>query len=176
MGLHRRNHVTLHSGSVVGADGFGYEFADGRHRKIEQLGTAEIGDHVEIGACSTIDRARFGRTYIGEGTKLDNQVQVGHNTIIGKHCILVAGTDIAGSVKIGDYVTIAAQVGIAGHLEIADRVVLAARTGVTKGITEPGQYMGFPHQSAGEERKQIVRTRRLGDLISRVKRLEKENG
>ncbi|MEZ5327409.1 MAG: UDP-3-O-(3-hydroxymyristoyl)glucosamine N-acyltransferase [Verrucomicrobiales bacterium] len=165
--------VILHSGCVVGADGFGYEFVDVRHRKVEQLGIVEIADDVEIGACSTIDRARFGRTRIGEGTKIDNQVQVGHNAVIGKHCIIVAGGAIAGSCLIGDYVTMAAQVGVAGHLQITDKVVLGARAGVTKSIQESGMYFGFPHQPAAVERKQIAAARKVTDLLARLKALEK---
>lgn len=168
------NRVILHSGCVIGADGFGYDQVDGVHRKVEQLGTVEIADDVEIGACSTVDRARFGRTRIGEGTKIDNQVQVGHNAVIGRHCIIVAGGAIAGSCLIGDHVTIAAQVGVAGHLQIADNVVLGARTGVTKTITDPGMYLGFPHQPAAEERRQIARARQIESLLERVKALEME--
>ncbi len=165
--------VILHSGCVIGADGFGYEFVEGRHQKVEQLGIVEIADDVEIGACSTVDRARFGRTRIGEGTKIDNQVQVGHNAVIGKHCIIVAGGAIAGSCLIGDYVTMAAQVGVAGHLQITHQVILGARAGVTKSIHESGMYLGFPHQPAAIERKQIAAARKIGDLLGRVKSLEK---
>lgn len=168
------NRVILHSGCVIGADGFGYEFVDGRHQKVEQLGIVEIADDVEIGACTTIDRARFGRTRIGEGTKIDNQVQVGHNAVIGRHCIIVAGGALAGSCLIGDYVTIAAQVGVAGHLQITDKVILGARTGVTKSIQESGMYLGFPHQPAGVERKQVAAARKIPDLLTRVKALEKK--
>ena len=145
---------------------------DGSHQKIEQVGTVEIGDDVEIGANSTIDRARFGKTRIGDGTKIDNLVQIGHNVVIGKHCIIVALTGIAGSVQIGNYVTMAAQVGIAGHIEIVDNVVLGARAGVTKSITEPGFYMGYPAQPAKKEKRMIVRSRQLPTLFDRVQELE----
>ncbi|MBV64127.1 MAG: UDP-3-O-(3-hydroxymyristoyl)glucosamine N-acyltransferase, partial [Rickettsiales bacterium] len=112
------NRVIIHGGSVIGSDGFGYEFDGSTHQKIVHFGHVEIGSDVEIGANCTIDRGRFGKTLIGEGTKIDNLCQVGHNVIIGKHCIIVADTAIGGSSKIGDYVTMAAQVGIAGHLEV----------------------------------------------------------
>jgi UDP-3-O-[3-hydroxymyristoyl] glucosamine N-acyltransferase len=166
--------VILHSGCVIGADGFGYEFVDGQHQKVEQLGIVELADDVEIGASTTIDRARFGRTRIGEGTKIDNQVQVGHNAVIGRHCVIVAGGALAGSCQIGDYVTIAAQVGVAGHLQIADKVILGARTGVTKSIQKSGMYLGFPHQPAAVERKQVAAARKIPQLLTRVKALEKK--
>lgn len=167
------NRVILHPGVVVGADGFGFEFVEGRHRKIEQLGIVRIGDDVEIGASSTIDRARFGETVIGEGTKIDNQVQIGHNCIIGKHCIIVAQTGISGSTRIGDYVTLAAQCGIAGHLVVADRVTCGGRSGVIASIKEPGgTYLGYPARPFKEDRREAMRIKQLGSLFRRVKALE----
>jgi len=121
--------VILHSGVVIGADGFGYEFERGRHRKVRQLGSVQIDDDVEIGAGSMVDRGRIGRTRIGAGTKIDNLVQVGHNTVIGKHCILVSGVAIAGSVVVGDYVVMAAQVGVAGHVTVGAQSTLRPRGG-----------------------------------------------
>ena len=164
--------VRLHSGTVIGGDGFGYELQQGRHHKIDQLGTVRIGDDVEVGANSTIDRARFGETWIGQGTKIDNLVQIGHNVVIGKHCIIVAQVGIAGSVKIGDFVVIAAQAGIAGHLELGSQVVVTARGGVTKHLPKAGTYMGFPAMPAREMRSILVAERRLPDLINRIKALE----
>ena len=169
--------VTLHSGCVIGADGFGYQFVRGRHRKIRQAGIVQIDDDVEIGAGSTIDRARFGRTWIGEGTKIDNLVQIGHNVVLGKHCIVVAGTGIAGSAHLGDYVVIAAQSGVAGHVVIGAQCTIAARGGVTKDLPPgPAQYMGFPAAPAAEEKRRLAATRRLPDLLARVKRLEALHG
>lgn len=169
------NRVILHPGVVVGADGFGFEFVDGRHRKIDQLGIVRIDDDVEIGASTTIDRARFGETVIGEGTKIDNQVQIGHNCRIGKHCIIVAQTGIAGSARIGNYVTIAAQCGIAGHIEIADRVTLAGRSGVVSSIAEPGgTYFGYPAKPMKEVLRDNMRIKQIGALQKRVKELEKD--
>ncbi|MFZ0917997.1 MAG: UDP-3-O-(3-hydroxymyristoyl)glucosamine N-acyltransferase, partial [Candidatus Udaeobacter sp.] len=112
--------VIIHSGAVIGADGFGFEMVDGRQQKIQQLGIVQIDDHVEIGANTTIDRARFGRTWIQEGAKIDNLVQVAHNVIIGKNTVIAAQTGIAGSVQIGQRVLIGGQVGIIGHIEIGD--------------------------------------------------------
>jgi UDP-3-O-[3-hydroxymyristoyl] glucosamine N-acyltransferase len=167
------NRVILHPGVVVGADGFGFEFVEGRHRKIEQLGIVRIGDDVEIGASSTIDRARFGETVIGEGTKIDNQVQIGHNCIIGKHCIIVAQVGISGSTRIGDYVTFAAQSGVAGHLVIADRVTFGGRSGVIASVKEPGGiYFGYPARPFKEDRREAMRIKQLGSLFRRVKALE----
>lgn len=165
--------VVVHSGTVIGSDGFGYEFTGGRHVKIEQVGVVEIGDDVEIGACTTIDRARFGRTVIGEGTKIDNLVQIGHNVRIGRHCILVSQVGISGSTRLGDRVTVAGQVGIAGHLEIADNVVLLAKAGVTKSLTEPGAYTGFPAKPLLEGRRLLTLPGKIPDILDRLRALEK---
>ena len=166
--------VILHSGVVIGADGFGYEFKDGRHRKIQQEGIVQIDDDVEIGAGTMVDRARFGRTWIGEGTKIDNLVQIGHNVVIGKHCIIVAFAAIAGSAQIGDYVIIGAQAGIAGHVKVGSQSRLGGRCGVTKDLA-PGQtYLGFPAVPVAEERRRLAGVNRLPQLVARVKRLESE--
>lgn len=164
--------VFLHSGVVIGADGFGYEFRQGRHRKVRQAGIVQIDNDVEIGAGSTVDRARFGRTWIGAGTKIDNLVQIGHNVVIGKHCIIVACTAIAGSAIIGDYVVIAAQVGIAGHVHVGSQSTLAARSGVTRDLPAGQTYLGFPAIPAGEEKRRLASINRLPQLVARVKELE----
>ncbi|MDB4358646.1 UDP-3-O-(3-hydroxymyristoyl)glucosamine N-acyltransferase [Verrucomicrobiales bacterium] len=165
--------VIVHPGVVIGGDGFGFEFIDGRHQKIEQLGIVRVESDVEIGASTTIDRARFGETVIGEGTKIDNQVQIGHNCIIGKHCIIVAQTGISGSTRIGNYVTLAAQCGIAGHIEIADQTTCGGRSGVIQSITEPGgTYFGYPARPLKEDRRESMRIKQLGALMKRVKALE----
>jgi len=169
--------VILHPGVVIGADGFGFEFVEGRHRKIEQLGIVRIGNDVEIGASTTVDRARFGETVIGEGSKIDNQVQIGHNCLIGKHCIIVAQTGISGSTRIGDYVVLAAQSGVAGHLTIADRVTLGGRSGVISSIEEPGgTYFGYPARPFKEDRREAMRVKQLGNLMKRVRDLEARLG
>lgn len=166
--------VLMHSGVVIGADGFGYEFVGGRHCKIDQTGMVQIDDDVEIGANTTIDRARFGRTWIREGAKIDNQVQIGHNVTIGRHCIIIAQVGIAGSTHVGDYTVIAAQAGLAGHLEIGSNLVIGGRAGVTKSLLEKGHYMGFPAAPAAEVRKQWVHIRKIGGLLQRVAELEKK--
>ena len=133
----------------------------------------EIGNDVEIGANTTIDRARFGRTVIGEGTKIDNLVQIGHNCAIGKHCLIVALTGISGSTRLGDYVTVAGQVGIAGHIEVGDHAVLAARTGATTSLPGGQFYSGYPAQPFREEMKMNAQVRRLSKLVDRIKAIEK---
>jgi len=164
--------VILHSSVVIGGDGFGYEFSQGRHRKVRQAGIVQIDNEVEIGAGTTVDRARFGRTWIGEGTKIDNLVQIGHNVIIGKHCIIVAGTAIAGSAIVGDYVVIAAQVGIAGHVTVGAQATLAARCGVTRDLPGGQTYLGFPAIPASDEKRRLASINRLPQLQARVKELE----
>jgi UDP-3-O-[3-hydroxymyristoyl] glucosamine N-acyltransferase len=166
--------VILHSGVVIGGDGFGYEFENGRHRKIPQVGIVELGDDVEVGAGSMIDRARFGRTTVGMGTKIDNLVQIGHNVTIGRHCIIVAATAIAGSATIGDYVVIAAQSGVAGHVNVGSGCTLGGRSGVTKDLP-PGQvtYLGFPAQPAVDEKRRLASINRVPGLQDRIKTLER---
>ena len=164
--------VILQPGAVIGSDGYGYEFHDGRHVKIDQVGIVEIGDDVEIGANTTIDRARFGKTLIGEGSKIDNLVQIGHNCVIGKHCLIISQTGISGSSHLGDYVTAAGQVGIAGHVTIGSKAVLSGRTGVTASLPGGEVYAGKPALPIREEMKLQALVRRLPKLVARVKALE----
>jgi UDP-3-O-[3-hydroxymyristoyl] glucosamine N-acyltransferase len=164
--------VILHPGVVIGSDGYGYEFSEGRHVKIDQVGIVEIGDDVEIGANTTIDRARFGKTVVGEGTKIDNLVQIGHNVVIGKHCLIIALTGISGSSRLEDYVTVAGQVGIAGHVTIGAKSTLAARTGAINNLGGGTVYAGNPAQLIREELKEQAYCRRLPKLFERVKALE----
>jgi UDP-3-O-[3-hydroxymyristoyl] glucosamine N-acyltransferase len=166
--------VIVHPNAVIGSDGYGYEQVDGRHVKLAQVGIVEIGDDVEIGAGSTIDRARFGRTVIGEGTKIDNLVQIAHNVVIGKHCLVVALTGIAGSAKLEDGVVAAAQVGIGGHLTVGAGAVLSARTGVTTSIEGGKTYSGHPARPIMEEQRSRAQVKRLPKLVERVKKLEEE--
>lgn len=164
--------VILHSGAVLGGDGFGFELQDGRQVKIPQIGIVQVDDDVEIGANSTVDRARFGRTWIGEGTKIDNLVQIGHNVVIGKHCILCAFVGVSGSTKIGDYVTLAGQVGTVGHVEIGDGVIVGAQAGVSKTLAVKQIYMGSPAVPAREWKEQVAQIHSLHKLRTRVARLE----
>ncbi len=167
------NRVILHSGVVLGSDGFGFEWSGGKHVKIPQVGIVQVDDDVEIGANTTVDRARFGRTWIQEGCKIDNLVQIAHNVVVGRHTLLVAQAGISGSTQLGQRVTLAGQVGVAGHLEIGDGAVVSAQSGVSKSLPGGALYMGSPAQPAAEFREQVALVRRLGRLQERVQRLEK---
>ena len=134
----------IHAGAVIGADGYGFATQGGRHHKIPQIGIVRIEDDVEIGANTTIDRAALGETVIGEGTKIDNLVQIGHNVKIGKHCLLVSQVGIAGSTELGDYVVVAGQSGFAGHLKIGHRVQVAAKSAVLDDVPDDTKVMGIP--------------------------------
>lgn len=170
------NRVILHSGVVVGSDGFGFEMSGGRHVKIPQVGIVQIDDDVEIGANTTLDRARFGRTWIKEGTKIDNLVQIAHNVVVGKHCLIVSQVGISGSTHLGDYVTLAGQVGVVGHIEIGNKVIVGAQSGVSKSLPVGDLYMGTPAVPAAEYREQVALMRRLAKLNARVQALEKKAG
>jgi UDP-3-O-[3-hydroxymyristoyl] glucosamine N-acyltransferase len=166
--------VILHSGVVLGADGFGYEQVNGSHKKIPQVGNVEIGDDVEIGANSAIDRGRFGRTRIGKGTKIDNLVQIGHNCAIGEHCIICGLVGIAGSTIIGDHVTVAGQVGIAGHLTIGDKCIIMAQAGVTKDVPSGSIMLGAPAVPHKEFKRVIAAMQRLPETVSKLHELEEQ--
>ena len=166
--------VRLQPGVVVGADGFGYEFVQGRHEKVPQIGTVAIGDDVEIGANTTLDRARFSRTTVGEGTKIDNLVQVAHNVVIGRHCILCSQVGISGSTTLEDYVILGGQAGIGGHITLGKGSKAGGQAGVTSDLA-PGTYVnGTPAIPYMLERRLAVLTQRLPDLFKRVERLEQQ--
>ena len=167
--------VIIHSGAVIGADGFGFEFKDGRQQKIPQIGIVQIDDDVEVGANTTIDRARFGRTWIQEGVKIDNLVQIAHNVVIGKHSVIAAQVGISGSVRVGERVSMAGQVGIVGHATIGDGTMIAAQSGVSKNIPG-GVWFGYPAVPFDEAKKQFAWIHRLGKLFERVKAIEKKLG
>lgn len=138
-------HVILHSGAVIGSDGFGFApDTDGVRHKIPQVGTVVIGDHCEIGANTTVDRATLGATTIGAGTKIDNLVQIAHNVTLGEHCVMASQSGIAGSTTVGKHVIMGAQVGVTGHVSICDKTTLAARAGVISSIKKPAVYAGTP--------------------------------
>jgi UDP-3-O-[3-hydroxymyristoyl] glucosamine N-acyltransferase len=165
--------VILHSGAVIGADGFGFEMVDGRQQKIQQLGIVQIDDDVEIGANTTVDRARFGRTWIQQGVKIDNLVQIAHNVVIGKNTVIAAQTGIAGSVQIGQRVLIGGQAGVIGHIEIGDNTAIGAQSGISKNISG-GAWWASPAVPLAEAKQQIAWIRRLGKLVARVKAIEKK--
>lgn len=165
----------IHPGAVIGADGFGLANEQGRWIKVPQLGTVRIGDDVEIGANTTIDRGALDDTVIEEGVKLDNQIQIAHNVKIGAHTAVAGCTAIAGSTTIGRHCMIAGGVGIAGHLEICDRVTVQAMTLVTRSITRPGVYSGsLPMDNVERWRKNSARFRHLDELARRIAALEKK--
>jgi len=164
----------IHSGTVVGADGFGYSTVEGVHHKIPQVGTVVIEDDVEIGANATIDRARFDKTVIKKGTKIDNLVQIAHNVIIGEHSRIIAQTAIAGSTTIGNNVTLAGQSGVDGHIHIGDNVVVAGKAGVTKDVPSNMCVSGFPAQSHEKELKMQACLRKLPELFKAFKKLSEK--
>ncbi len=168
--------VILQPGAVIGSDGYGYEVVEGRHVKIDQVGIVEIQNDVEIGANTTIDRARFGRTVIGEGSKIDNLVQIAHNVQLGKHCLLVSQSGVAGSARTGDYVVVAAQAGVGGHVKIGAKSVLAGRAGATADLEGGQTYSGMPARPFMEEQRSRAMVRQLPKLAERVKALEKRSG
>jgi UDP-3-O-[3-hydroxymyristoyl] glucosamine N-acyltransferase len=166
--------VIIHSGAVIGSDGFGFRFAEGRHHKVAHTGHVQIDDDVEVGACTTIDRARFGRTWIQAGTKIDNLVQIAHNVIIGPHCLVCAQTGISGSARLGKHVTLAGQVGVVGHIEIADEVLVTAKSGVSKDATKGQQLMGTYGIPLKEARELVAHYHRLPKTAAKIKSLESE--
>jgi UDP-3-O-[3-hydroxymyristoyl] glucosamine N-acyltransferase len=170
------NRVRLHSGVVIGADGFGYVFDSGSHRKVPQIGNVIIKDDVEIGANTTIDRGALGPTVVGKGTKIDNLVQVGHNCVLGEHCLLVAQVGIAGSSRLGNYVILGGQAGIVGHLKIGNRVSVAGQSGVMNNIPDGEKWLGSPAQPDRLVKRQILAIQRLPDLLKRVAELERKLG
>jgi UDP-3-O-[3-hydroxymyristoyl] glucosamine N-acyltransferase len=166
--------VRIQPGVVIGSDGFGYEFVNGRHEKVPQVGHVVVGDDVEIGANTTIDRARFSRTSIGEGTKIDNLVQIAHNVVIGRHCMICAQVGISGSTTLEDYVVLGGQAGVAGHLTIAKGTKVGAQSGIN-GDTEPGSFLnGTPAINYTLERRLVVLYRKLPELFKRVDALAAE--
>lgn len=164
--------VIIHPGVVLGADGFGFAEDNGEWVKIPQLGKVIIGDDVEIGASTSIDRGAIDDTVIGDGVKIDNQVQIGHNVKIGAHTIISGCVGIAGSAVIGEHCKLAGQVGVAGHLEIASGTVVTGDSMVTHSLQKGVYSSGLATQEAGEWRKNAVRLRRLNELFNRVKKLE----
>ncbi|MEE9167985.1 MAG: UDP-3-O-(3-hydroxymyristoyl)glucosamine N-acyltransferase [Candidatus Neomarinimicrobiota bacterium] len=168
------NHVTIHSGTVIGSDGFGYITDDGIHHKTPQTGCVVVGDNVEIGAGCTIDRGTIGDTVIGDGSKLDNLVHIAHNVKLGKGCLVAALVGIAGSSVVGDYVAFGGQAGVVNHVEIGSHARLAAKTGVTKSLPGGKTYAGMPAREIMEKSRSDALVRRLPDLVRKVKELESE--
>jgi UDP-3-O-[3-hydroxymyristoyl] glucosamine N-acyltransferase len=166
--------VRIHSGTVVGSDGFGYVMDNGVHRKVPQVGQVIVQDDVEIGANVTIDRGALGPTIIGRGTKIDNLVQIAHNVTIGEHCLVVAQVGVAGSSKLGNYVTLAGQVGISGHIKIGHRAIIGAQSGVMHDVPDGERWFGAPAQPDRKAKRQILATQQLPDVLRRLSELERQ--
>jgi UDP-3-O-[3-hydroxymyristoyl] glucosamine N-acyltransferase len=158
----------IQPGAVIGAEGFGYEPVGGEIRRIPQVGVVVLEDDVEVGANTTLDRARFSRTFVGRGTKIDNLVQVAHNVRIGRQCLITAQVGIAGSTTLGDHCVLGGQAGVAGHLTLGDRVRLGAQTGLFEDVPADGFMNGTPAVPFGLERRMVVLSRRLPELFKKV--------
>ena len=167
------NHIIIHNGAVIGSDGFGFAPDGDKYKKIPQMGHVVIEDDVEIGANCTIDRATLGHTLIQKGCKLDNQIQIAHNVVIGENTVIAAQAGVSGSTKIGTHVTIAGQVGIVGHVNIHDNAVLAAKSGISKDVPEGEIWFGYPAQHIMRQKKVEVSVRHLPQLTKKVNQLEK---
>lgn len=168
------SNVIIHSGAVIGADGFGYRFTNGQFEKIPQLGSVRIEDNVEIGACATIDRGAIGPTVIGQGTKIDNLVMVGHNCEIGRHNVFASQAGIAGSSTTGDYVRLAGQAGISDHVRLNTGCAVGAKSGVNKDVPAGETWIGFPATIESEQKRLLVAVKRVPALRDQVLELEKQ--
>jgi len=168
--------VRIHSGSVIGSDGFGYVQDGGMHRKVPQIGNVILREDVEIGSNVSIDRGALGPTVIGKGTKIDNLVQIAHNVTIGDHCLVISQVGIAGSTKVGNYVIFAGQAGVAGHLKIGSKVTVAAQAGVMNHIPDGEKWLGSPAQPDRQAKRQLIAIQHLPELLKRVAELEKKLG
>jgi len=160
--------------SVIGGDGFGFHFANGKHNKVPQTGIVEIGDNVEIGNNVCIDRATFGKTLIGEGCKIDNQVQIAHNVKLGKHVIVVAQAGISGSTEVGDYSVLAGKAGLVGHITIGKGVTIGGASVVTKSVSDGKFVIGYPAVEEKQWKRQAIYISKLPELNKKIKELDKK--
>ncbi len=165
--------VVLYSGCVIGSDGFGWAFVDGRPERIPQIGNVVLEDDVEVGANTCIDRAQMGSTRIGAGTKIDNLVQIGHNCRIGKHCVIAALSGLAGSTVVGDHVKVGGQAGFKGHVSVGSRVSIGGAAGIWADVADGATVSGNPARDHREHIRQEVMIRKLPKLFDRVEALER---
>jgi UDP-3-O-[3-hydroxymyristoyl] glucosamine N-acyltransferase len=169
------NNCTIHSGSIIGSDGFGFApHDDGTYSKIPQIGNVILEDNVEVGACTTIDRATLGSTIIRKGVKLDNQIQIAHNVEIGENTVIAAQTGIAGSTKIGKNCMIGGQVGFAGHLVIGNNVKIQAQSGIGKNLSDGETVQGSPAFNYSDFSKSFVHFRNFPKIISEIEDIKKK--
>ncbi|MBM3908473.1 MAG: UDP-3-O-(3-hydroxymyristoyl)glucosamine N-acyltransferase [Gemmatimonadetes bacterium] len=166
--------VAIHAGTVIGSDGYGYVFDQGQHRKMLQIGNVVIGNDVEIGANSAIDRAALGSTRIGAGTKIDNLVHVAHNVVFGEHCLIMGQCGFAGSTTFGNYCVIASQTGVTGHLTIGNQVTVGGKSGVTRDLEDGQIVLGYPAVPDKQAKRQWIALQQLPDLLGRVRELERQ--
>lgn len=163
----------IHAGAVLGAYGFGYKFVAGKHQLTSQLGNVELGSDVEIGANTTVDRGTYGPTRIGDGTKLDDQVMIGHNCVLGKHNLICSQVGIAGSTSTGDYVVMAGQAGLRDHIHIGDRAVLGAMSGVMNDVPADSTMLGIPATPERDQMLILATVQKLPEMRKQLKALEK---
>jgi UDP-3-O-[3-hydroxymyristoyl] glucosamine N-acyltransferase len=168
------NKVIIHSGAVIGSDGFGFAQVKGIQEKIPQIGTVVIENDVEIGANVTIDRARFDKTIIGKGTKIDNLVQIAHNVVVGENCVIVAQAGVSGSTILGKNVTLAGQAGLVGHIHIGDGAVVGAQGGVTKSVPANTFVSGYPARPHEQAMRAYACVQKLPELYKKIKELEEK--
>lgn len=167
------NDVTIHGGSVIGQDGFGYATHDAQHHKIPQIGNVIIEDHVEIGANCAIDRATMGSTVIGKGTKFSDLIAIGHGATVGPHCLFVAQVGVSGSTKLGHHVTLGGQAGIVGHITVGNNVTVGAQSGVTKNVDDNKTLFGYPAAPIQDTKKSMIMINRLPEMRDQLKRIQK---
>jgi UDP-3-O-[3-hydroxymyristoyl] glucosamine N-acyltransferase len=168
------NRVRIHAGTVIGSDGYGYVFDQGRHNKVLQVGNVIIHDDVEIGANAAIDRGALGPTVIGQGTKIDNLVHVAHNVSMGRHCLIMGQVGFAGSTRLEDYCVIASQSGIAGHLKLGPQATVGAKSGVLRDVGPKETVLGIPAMPDKQAKRQWIAVQQLPDMIRRMREMEKQ--
>jgi UDP-3-O-[3-hydroxymyristoyl] glucosamine N-acyltransferase len=166
--------VILNSGAVIGTDGFGYRWDGSQHVKVPQIGTVIVGDDVEVGSCSCIDRAKFAATVIGAGTKIDNLVQIGHNVVVGRHCIIVGQVGLAGSVRLGTGVVLGGQSAVRDHVKLGDGSMIAACSAVWEDVNDKQVVSGLPALPHRQSLREQAALRRLPDLLTQLRKLEEQ--